>query len=569
MPIPRSVLWIASVVAKLTDRGPLRTGRAPWRKDALVVLALAAGTALYAVFFVRWAPHPFEDAAILMRYSLHLSQGHGIVWNVGEPPVDGATDFLFMVLVGFLGWLGLSIEGAVRLVGIASHFAAVLVVYAAVRRWQRGRWWMAAVSAAYLAVGPGLRYASAYFGTPMFALFALLTWLMAWRLATEGWSRGRALAFAFLALVTGLIRPEGVFLGVFMLLAVLWLGGLRAHAKTIGCFVAVFAVLGGAYFFWRWSYFGHPLPNPYYKKGGGTLHLGGLISSVHGALRFTLPFSLAFIAGLRSRRTARLVVFALIPIGGFVGIWVLLSDAMNYLWRFQYAVVPLVVTSWVPLVEGIFEEWRLPRWWEIARRPKRLLVVLGAVVFLWLLVYHHRMSRLPIRFGDGNYAVATMLRDYADKGYVMAATEAGLLPYYSRWRAVDPWGLNDPWIARHGRVTEEYLDRFKPHLVMFHAYFSPLVEPVVRTEWDAMAMTLRDYARKRGYVFAACFGETPFDTHHYYVRPDFADSAEIVRRIRSVRYTWMSTGRVCVNFALPAGKLQITSSKSQTSTKSQ
>ena len=76
MPIPRSVLWIASVVAKLTDRGPLRTGRAPWRKDALVVLALAAGTALYAVFFVRWAPHPFEDAAILMRYSLHFSQGH-------------------------------------------------------------------------------------------------------------------------------------------------------------------------------------------------------------------------------------------------------------------------------------------------------------------------------------------------------------------------------------------------------------------------------------------------------------------------------------------------------------
>ncbi len=548
MPIPRWQLSLASAVAKLTDRGPLRTGRAPWRRDALAVLALGVGTALYAAFLVRWALHPFEDAAILMRYSLHLAEGHGVVWNVGEPPVDGATDFLFMAVVAFLGWLGMTIEAAVRLVGITSHFVAVFVVYWAVRRLQRGRWWMAAVSAAYLAVGPGLRYASAYFGTPFFALFALLTWLAAWRLACEGWSLRRGLTFALLGLVTGLTRPEGVFLAVFMLLAVLWLGGPKAHWRSVASFAAVFAVFGGAYFLWRWNYFGHPLPNPYYKKGGGTLHLSGLISSIHGSLRFALPFALPFIAGLRWRRTARLVVFALIPIGGFVGIWVLLSDAMNYLWRFQYAVVPLVVTSWVPLVEGVFEEWRLPRWWEISRRSQRLLILLGSVVFLWLLVYHHRMSRLPIRFGDGNHAVAMVLRDYREKGYVLAATEAGLLPYYSGWRAVDPWGLNDPWVARHG-VTEEYLDRFRPHVVMFHAYFSPLVEPVARNEWDEMVMVLRDYARKRGYVFAACFGETPFDTHHYYVRADFPDSSEIVRRIRQVRYTWMSTGRVCVNFA--------------------
>jgi ADP-heptose:LPS heptosyltransferase len=28
---------------------------------------------------------------------------------------------------------------------------------------------------------------------------------------------------------------------------------------------------------WRWQYFGYPLPNPFYKKGGGTLHLAGAL----------------------------------------------------------------------------------------------------------------------------------------------------------------------------------------------------------------------------------------------------------------------------------------------------
>jgi len=46
-----------------------------------------------------FAAQPEEDAAILMRYAQHLAAGHGIVWNVGEPPVDGATDFLFMLLL--------------------------------------------------------------------------------------------------------------------------------------------------------------------------------------------------------------------------------------------------------------------------------------------------------------------------------------------------------------------------------------------------------------------------------------------------------------------------------------
>ena len=538
------------------------------RRDGAILAALCAAAALYAATLVVWAPHPFEDAAILMRYSQHVAEGHGVVWNVGGKPVDGATDFLFMMLVAGLARCGLGVGVAVRLLGVVSHFLSVALVYVAVRRLHGSMRWMAALSAAYLAVGPGLRYASAYFGTPFFALFACAAWCLAWRLAdvatrgprvADGWHASRvpykesqrtALLFALCGLVMGLIRPEGVFLAAFMLAAVVYMRGLRASRVAIAWFVLVFAVLGGAYFIWRWWYFGHPLPNPFYKKGGGALYWGGLRSAIQGALRFNLPFALPFIAAFRSRATARKAAFALIPIAGFVGLWVLLSDAMNYAWRFQYAVMPVVLVSWPPLVAGVFGEWRLPRFGGLDRRSRATLAVLGGIVFLWVLVYNHRMSRLPIRFGDGNYQVAVMLSDYRSKGYTMAVSEAGLLPFYSGWRAVDTWGLNDPWIAHHGGITDAYLREHRPELIMFHAYFSPITKPAVNNEWDEMVMRLKDYAERNNYILAADFGETPNDTFFYYVRPDFPDSVAIIRRIRETDYTWMSTGVRCVNYAL-------------------
>jgi hypothetical protein len=149
------------------------------RADWLAVLALLATLAYYAAVHVDFGGPPFEDAAMLMRYAEHLAQGRGIVWNVGEAPVDGATDFLFMTSAAALIKSGLSTGRAIRILGLAAHVLTVVLVYG-VNRWI----WKAGVlpsllTAMYLAVGTGLWYVAAYFGTPFFALFASLTWLLA------------------------------------------------------------------------------------------------------------------------------------------------------------------------------------------------------------------------------------------------------------------------------------------------------------------------------------------------------------------------------------------------------
>src|SRR5512143_2308460 len=198
--------------------------------------------------------------------------------------------------------LGVPVGRAVRALGLLSQILTVLLVFWVNRRiWKTG-FLIAFVTALYLAVGTGLSYVAAFFGTPFFALFAALTWisglLLTERPDEPSWM---AWAFALSGLVTGMIRPEGVILAGLMLVAVVLMRGPRASARVIGVFAGVFLTIGGAYFAWHWSYFGYPLPNPFYKKGGGLLHWDSFWESLGNLVRFAGPFALAFVLGFRSR----------------------------------------------------------------------------------------------------------------------------------------------------------------------------------------------------------------------------------------------------------------------------
>ena len=101
--------------------------------DILALVLLTALTVLFALLFVDFSIPPFEDAAMLMHYAGHIAQGEGIVWNLGESLVDGATGFLFMIIVALFHFIGFSLEAAVRFVATFSHFSTVALIYFGMR----------------------------------------------------------------------------------------------------------------------------------------------------------------------------------------------------------------------------------------------------------------------------------------------------------------------------------------------------------------------------------------------------------------------------------------------------
>jgi len=532
------------------------------RLDYSLVLALLAVAVVHLLATFQLSAPPFEDAAILMRYAENLSLGHGIVWNIGEPPVDGATDFLFYVAVAACGALGMSIENAARLLPLISHFFTIVLLYAGIRRLHGAPRWMALLSGAYLILGPGTRYIEAYFGTNFFALFALTSWMLAYQML-RGWGTPRtSVWFALSSLALGLTRPEGVLVSAMMLALLVWARGWRATSRTVVLYVVIFGGAGAAYFLWRWNYFGYPLPNPFYVKGGGAIYLSSLVESLHHVTRMCLPFlpivgyaGLLAVSGVARQRE---IGFVLVMVLGYTVMWILISGRMNYLMRFQYAIVPIVLLSWPALLLRLREAAHLPPsnlWAVPRRRMASLLVVLFVVGALgyqateYRGVHHHR---------DGTDDVGRLLAQY-DTNYTIAVTNAGLLPFLSKWKALDVWGLNDQWLAHHHVLTDEYLDRYRPVVIQFDGFFSPLIpadqqpESMQEQFWFRATTTLQTYAEKNDYVLAAAYGISPYKCHYYYVRSDVPESAEIVRGIRETDYRWVdayrASGKKCLNFA--------------------
>lgn len=529
--------------------------------DLLISILLIASTFYYASRYVDFSIPPFEDAAMLMRYAQHLADGHGIVWNIGEHPVDGATDFLFMVVSAAFIKLGFTVGQSVRGIGFASHLLTVLLVYWTNRRVNNGAVLLSFLSGLYLVVGTGLSYVAAYFGTPFFALAAASTWTLGLILIQkENPGFGLILVFALSGLVTGLIRPEGVILASLMLLVVVMLRGFKNSKSIIVTFVVVFLLLGGAYFLWRWNYFGYPLPNPFYKKGDSNLHWDSFKNSLLNTLRLCLPLAIIFILGFRSRETGRQAFVYLILILGFASAFVLISDEMNYGARFQYALLPIALMSWIPLLRGL----SLSKQDQLSGRERGVFFITlialsaGLIYYSWFqncfLTSYQQTCARPYE-NDGRYDMGKLLAEYRGKGYVIATTEAGLLPYYSGWDAVDTWGLNDQFIAHNGGLTAEYLDKYKPEVIMFHDYYSPLVPPKLTEanlaqRWFNMTITMKEYAEANGYVLAAVFGDSPYDTHYYYVQPDFEDSQRLIKQISTMKkYYWPTTGKKSINYA--------------------
>ncbi len=521
--------------------------------DALVVAGLLAGLGAYVARTVDLGARPEEDAAMLLRYSAHLAEGHGIVWNIGEAPVDGATDLLFMVAVAVLHALGLRLETAAQGLGLASHVLTVVGVYLGPRVLFGAPAPLALLGAAFLAVGPGLRHVAASYGTPWFTLWALLSALLAAGLvlADRDELRRPAVAFALAALAMGLSRPEGVFFAVFLLLAVVVARAGTGVRPIVTAFLAVFLTLGLAYFLWRWSYFGHPLPNPFYKKGGGVLHLHSLRMAWRDLWRLGLPFLAVVPLGLLVRGGRRWALFTLGPVALFVGLWIFISNETNYVMRFRYPVLPLILVGSVAVALALGEGPLR----AVRRLPPLFGWTLALVTAAGLVAAEHQrygsVSPRPMGLRDAGL----VLRDYARRNYSLVTTEAGLLPLYSTWRAVDAWGLNDAWIAHHGGITAEYLDRYRPEVIVFHAYFSPhtpqegprIENRALGPAWYRMVMTLKQYAEDGGYVLAAVYGRNAYDTHWYYVRPGFPWSREIVQRLRGLDYEW--DGEPTANFA--------------------
>jgi hypothetical protein len=399
----------------------------PFDRALVWVLAVYGVIALVALALVPARFLPAEDAVILFQYSRNLAH-HGVIsFIAGGPPVEGATDFGWMLLIAGamrcsippfwfcaaanvaslfgLGWVLLRIARlrvtAVHLLAIAGAAALVRQVFAA---------------------------ASGFSVLPDALLMATLTWLVLERRTT-------------LAALTGfaacLLRPDSVVFTVPLLLCLAFgeqpPGSTRL--RTLRTTLLAFALPGVAYFLWRWHYFHELLPLPFLVKADFHRSFGILIlGSVRAAIIPLLATLLLIWPVLAARARPNLPLLVSLIAAPTLFFCMMRLD-QNVGARFFYylptAAAILLAANW---------PWLQPR------------SVLRTGLLVWLTLLAGPLFREYITFRsmqfDNVRQIASALRAAPVHGTILAS-EAGFIPFYSGWPAVDPWGLNTPYFAHH------------------------------------------------------------------------------------------------------------------------
>ncbi|MBI4720024.1 MAG: hypothetical protein HY770_02080, partial [Chitinivibrionia bacterium] len=174
-----------------------------------------------------------DDAFITFRYARHLAGGHGLVWNIGEAPVEGYTNFLFLVIMSVFSLFKADLVAAAKIVNLLSAFAVFFMLIEIFQRIYRDRYLL--FFGLFLFVFPFFTSAQIAGGleTMFYAMLVTLGGLLLLR-QIEAYRGKRQAALAFVLLAMGLTRPEGVLAAAAIMLLELSLIERQRRARCLG-----------------------------------------------------------------------------------------------------------------------------------------------------------------------------------------------------------------------------------------------------------------------------------------------------------------------------------------------
>ena len=215
-----------------------------------------------------------DDAFISFRYAANFSAGDGLVFNPGAEPVEGYTNFLWVLLLAGFDAVGLSPETVAFPLSLLCTLGLWALVAAFGAWMQAPSRWLGIVLAPLLLVATRswIVWASGGLETRLFELLVfagVFALCMEREKLADAESTPRPIAGLCFGLAA-LTRPEGVLLGalgfgaIALFLRDRWGKGVPWLVRS----GAVFGGLVGAHFAFRRAYYGEWLPNTYYAKVG-------------------------------------------------------------------------------------------------------------------------------------------------------------------------------------------------------------------------------------------------------------------------------------------------------------
>lgn len=464
------------------------SNRAAWALLVLVCTAFVAHALYY--LFVQ------DDAYIFFRYSENWINGWGPVWNQGER-VEGYTSPAWLGILTLLRLVTGSFEPGVHVISLGLGVGVLILLFMLAGAMARDVW---AGLAAVLLMASDRTFAlwsTSGMETRLFGFLVLGSTLLVWRKLQNRISLAEDFLLGPALLLLCLTRPEGfLFAGLMILfLLVTRATALRSRWGLWG--LALWAAGVAVHLWWRWSYYGDPLPNTYYAKVPGF--------DFHSGFSFVADFATSF--PVFSLAAILAVIFHL-------GV-ALVTRAPTF--NSALSTIIVVYLGYVVAIGGGFMEFRML---DVIMAPASVLIV-TAIWPIFQKITPRMVSASAIavvimgaaialndgmQFEDRPHSVMTRTEMWEDStkawilvgqffgrsalpGESLATTAAGAIPYFSKIPSLDMLGLNDHFIAHlphaegggvgHRKMAPEtYLAQHKITYVIGHPrlYLQPKFE---------------------------------------------------------------------------------------------
>ncbi len=311
-------------------------------------ICLAISLAIFLLFVWRFQ-FLCDDGYISFRYAYNLAAGNGLVYNPGvTPPVEGYTEFLWVLLLAAGQRLGLSPEFLSQALTIGAGTTLLLRVHASAQR-QFGRSpapvWITTLLCATCV--PLAVWSTSGMGTLLFVLACFLT--LDYLIGFPGGPR--LLPACVAACATVLLRADGAlwvaFVGIAGFVCAIW-NKDKAWARTAVALSAAGLAVFLLHTLWRWNYYGDWLPNTARAKMGVSSFT--LMRGAHYVASFGLVFPgllIAWVAtpilGCRHLHPANWIAWLSVPV--MVGYSVFTGGDFMCFGRFLLPCLPFLLLA--------------------------------------------------------------------------------------------------------------------------------------------------------------------------------------------------------------------------------
>ena len=181
------------------------------------IIGIVVSIIIFSLMFIYVWNFTVDDAFISFNYGLHLANGFGLVWNIGQSPTEGYTDFLWILTIAFLFLLKLDPVISTKLISLFSVVGITILFWFIsndIFENKKNSYIAFSVSTIFFLINPLTAiHTVSGLETVTYAFLLLGIVYIAWKTMLSPNSKFLWL-FAFLALLLSLLRPEGILISL-------------------------------------------------------------------------------------------------------------------------------------------------------------------------------------------------------------------------------------------------------------------------------------------------------------------------------------------------------------------